>query len=468
MKNRLLLPHVYHVHHKLGLLFFALFLILILVLGLVLYPLILKFYFQQVVNELIHRGHSYASVLSQDFTPETLHHVEMMEKYSVSSVAVVDAAGAVIAQSQPVTDAKRPYLQPIQNGKKGSYELVAADWINNPYLVAKSPAVLDDKTVATVVMFTPTEPIRSAVQSMQQVLFGITLAALLASALLIFVIAKGITRPLVNMKNAVQRLTHNSYQLSLTIKGKDEIAELNRSLLELADELKHYRTERQEFLAEVSHELRTPITYIKGYADVLSKGVIDDENERSKYIGFIQDATNRLYQLTNELFELIQLDQVNYRVHKQKTDLIQLVKQVVNEMQNGFADSKVALTATYPDKKESIIFADAMRIRQVIFNLLDNARKYTLAGGRVEVEMADLPHEVEITVRDTGNGIPPEALKQIWQRFYRVEKSRSREYGGAGLGLSISKRIVELHNGTIEVDSQLGKGSVFTVRLPKD
>lgn len=466
MKNRVRLPQFRHVHHKLGTLIFVLFMVLILILGLILYPLFINFYFQQVANELIHRGHGHATVLSQDFTTETLHHVAAMEQNAVTSVVVLDASGSVLALSRSLEKSQESYLQPLPPGSTNNYYLVERDWQNKPYLVAKSPVIQQGKTLGTVIMFTPTEPVRSAIQSLQKILVGITFTALFASAVLIFLVSKWITRPLVGMKDAVQQLTRNNYQVSLPTGGNDEVAELNRSLMELSQELKHYRAERQEFLAEVSHELRTPITYIRGYADILRKEMIQGPQERQKYLQFIFDATNRLFHLINDLFELVQLDQVDYRIHKIHTNLPELIEQVVNEMRDSYTKSNLSLKWIRPERQIAV-GVDTERIRQILINLLENARKYTPKGGKVEIGLRELSHTIEIQIQDTGIGIPKENLHQIWQRFYRVEKSRSREYGGAGLGLAICRRIVELHGGSIQVESTVGEGSTFTISLPK-
>ena len=457
----------HRVHHKLGLLIFSLFISLIMILGLILYPLFEKFYFQQVVNELIHRGHSHAGVLSSDFSPPTLEHVKLMEKNAITSVIVLDSSGQVLTQSRSLPPSQNVYLRPLPEFNDAPSELVESDWRNKPYLVSKSPVTIQGKTVATVIMFTPSEPIRTAIESLQRILIGVTITSSVASAVLIFIIAKRITRPLVNMKNAVRLLSQNKYNFSLATDGKDEIAELSRSLMDFSHELKHYRLERQDFLAEISHELRTPITYIREYANILRAGAIQDEEEKEKFLDYIFDASNRLYHLSDDLFELVQLDQTNYRIQKESVNLIALIQQAVDEFKLGFAEAEITLQWNPPKKRTINGFIDPVRISQVLVNLLENAKKYTPAGGHVEIKVSELPYAIEVTVSDTGIGIPEENIHQIWQRFYRVEKSRSRAHGGAGLGLSICKRIVELHDGSIRVQSRPGRGSIFTVLLPR-
>lgn len=459
--------HFNRVHHKLGLMIFLLLMTLVLALGLVLYPLFINFYFKQVVNELIHRSHSHASVLSENFTQSTLMHVALMEKNAITSVVVVDDKGNRLVSSRTLPESLNSYLQPLaKNDANPPFQLVEGDWRDKPFIVSKSPVVIQGKTVGTVIMFAPTDPIRSAVTNLQRILIGVGIIALVASGVLIFVVSKSITRPLIRMKTAIEQLSQNQYNLTLPVKGNDEVAELSSSIYDLAQELKHYRTERQEFLAEISHELRTPITYIRGYADVLKKGVFRNESDRETYVQLIYDATNRLYHLIDDLFELVQLDQLDYRVDKVRIDMIQLVDQVIFEMQDRYAESEISLTWEKPHGSV-VVLIDPKRIAQVLINLLENARKYTPAGGNVIVQLQVHQKEIELRIKDTGRGIPKDKLSYIWQRFFRVEKSRSREHGGAGLGLSICKRIVDLHNGSIRVISEVGKGSTFIVSLPK-
>ncbi|EXX87831.1 histidine kinase [Paenibacillus darwinianus] len=457
----------HRVHHKLGILIFSLFMSLMLILGLILYPLFVQFYFRQVVNELIHRGHSHASVLSSDFSQATLEHVKLMEKNAITSVIVLDSSGRMLTSSRSLPPSQNAYLQPLPETNAPPSKLVESDWRNQPYLVSKSPVTIQGKTVATVIMFTPSEPIRMAIDSLQSILIGVTITASLGSAVLIFIISKRITRPLVNMKNAVSLLSQNQYNLSLSTDGKDEIAELSRSLMDFSHELKHYRLERQDFLAEISHELRTPITYIRGYANILHSGAVQDPEERERFLAHIYDASNRLFHLSNELFELVQLDQTDYRIYKVHANVIPLIQQTIDELSHGFAEAEIDLQWNPPKKRAVTCLIDPARFTQVLINLLENAKRYTPSGGRVQVKVTELPDAIEILVADTGIGIPAENIHQIWQRFYRVEKSRSRAHGGAGLGLSICKRIVELHNGSIRVHSEQGKGSIFIVTLPR-
>lgn len=466
MKRWPRLFHVYRVHHKLGLLSFLLLLFFILALGSVLYPLFIRFYFDQVVNELVHRGHGHATVLGEDFSAETLHHVESMEKNAVTTVAVVDSTGRVLIQSRPLADQISGYLQPLGENDHAAYYLSETDWRNHPYLVSKSPVISAGKTAATVVMFMPTDPFRSTVRSFENILLGVILSALLVSAFLIDFWSKRITRPLLNMKQAIGRLAKNQYELSLPVGGNDEIAELNRSIIKLAGELRHYRTERQEFLAEISHELRTPVTYIKGYADILRKGAAKDEDERRKYLLFLYEAADRLNRLMNDLFELVRFDQVGYPLRKARTDLAALLVQICDEMGESFRKSELSLRFEHPEQS-LICEIDSERMRQVFVNLLENARKYTPAGGSVRISAQKEQGSVRVEVSDSGMGIPAEELPHIWKHFYRVEKSRSREHGGAGLGLAICKRIVELHGGTVEAQSKPGEGTVFAVDLPR-
>jgi two-component system phosphate regulon sensor histidine kinase PhoR len=205
-------------------------------------------------------------------------------------------------------------------------------------------------------------------------------------------------------------------------------------------ELKRLERVRSDFVANVSHELRTPLTSIAGYLEALLDGAQDDPQQRREFLGIMKHHTDRLGALVNDLFQLSQIESGAYQWRREEVDL-------------------VALIAPLAQKK-------SLKLMQVLFNILDNAVKYTEEGWTVGVKVTQEGHSAIIRVSDTGVGIPEADRFRIFERFYRVDRARSRELGGTGLGLAIVKHIVEAHGGTVTVDSQLRKGSTFSVTIP--
>lgn len=222
---------------------------------------------------------------------------------------------------------------------------------------------------------------------------------------------------------------------------------------------------RNEFVANVSHELRTPITSIKSYTETLLDGALDDRQTAEKFLGVVNSEADRMTRLVKDLLQLSRLDNQQMSWNIEQISIVSLVKSTVEKMQIE-AKSKNQKLESYAIGEIPDIPADRDRIEQVLINLLSNAIKYTPGGGEITVYVGRLYSEVYIKVTDNGIGIPKEDLPRIFERFYRVDKARSREMGGTGLGLAIAKEIVDAHEGSISITSEWGKGTEITVKLP--
>src|SRR5579875_3219566 len=230
-------------------------------------------------------------------------------------------------------------------------------------------------------------------------------------------------------------------------------------------ELRQAERMRRELTANVSHELRTPLTSIKGFAETLLAGAMADETTCRRFLEIIDSEASRLMKLVDDLMALSRLESRAVTMDFAPVQLDTLVAEAASRMRPQAEQARIALrtTGSAPDP----VLADRDRILQVLTNLLDNAIKFTPEGGTVEVAVRQEGGETVVTVTDSGRGIPEDALPRIFDRFYRVERSRSREGGGTGLGLAIAKHIVEAHGGRITVASRLGVGTSFTVTLPR-
>jgi two-component system phosphate regulon sensor histidine kinase PhoR len=227
-------------------------------------------------------------------------------------------------------------------------------------------------------------------------------------------------------------------------------------------ELKSLEARKKEFIANVSHELRTPLTAIKGFTETLEEGL---DPQRRHYVDIIKRHTNRLISIVQDILQLSQLEQAPRLMVTEPVDLPPLIENVAQIFKPRLTEKGLAFSLeTAPGLPR--VKGDAFKLEQLFINLIDNAVKYTDQGG-VAITLAPRGPRVEVTVADTGIGIPPEHRDRIFERFYVVDRSRSRTTGGTGLGLSIVKHIVLLHQGSVEVVSGPdGKGTVFTVRLP--
>lgn len=232
-------------------------------------------------------------------------------------------------------------------------------------------------------------------------------------------------------------------------------------------ELKKLESVRKQFVANVSHELNTPVTSIKGFTETLLDGAMNDEQTLKNFLEIILKESDRLQSLIKELLELSKVEQQGFRLDLQEIDIVPLLKDTYDILEKKAIQKEI--TFVLEELNAPIIMkADPFRLKQVFINLVNNAISYTPAEGKVEISAWEEEDKIFVSIKDTGIGIQEEEIPRIFERFYRVDKDRSRESGGTGLGLAIGKHLIEAHNGEITVTSKLNEGATFTVILPKN
>jgi two-component system phosphate regulon sensor histidine kinase PhoR len=230
-------------------------------------------------------------------------------------------------------------------------------------------------------------------------------------------------------------------------------------------ELKRLEEIRKDFVANVSHELRTPISSIKGYAETLLDGKVDNENTVKEFLSIIYQDSNRLANLIDDLLDLSKIESGKMKLEFEPLEILPIINRCVNVLGKSAKDKSLSVKLDIPANLLKVL-GDHKRLSQVFLNLLDNAIKYTPEGGSITVSAASKENIVQVDISDTGIGIAEKDLPRIFERFYRVDKARSRELGGTGLGLSIVKHIIQAHNGQVWVQSTLGQGSTFSFTIP--
>ena len=289
---------------------------------------------------------------------------------------------------------------------------------------------------------------------------GISLVAALIVSL---ILARLIGRPLEALTRAVRRMGAGDLEQRVPEDGSAETVELARSFNAMAAGLAASQRLRQQMVADVAHELRTPLANIRGYLEAIEDGVVEADEATLRTL---REEAAHLNRLIDDLQELAQAEAGNLRLDRGPMAPDELIGRATGAVRARATDRGITLTTTAaPDLPA--VEVDPQRITQVLHNLLTNALTHTPAGGEVAVEARRADDGlIAISVADTGSGIAPEDLPHIFERFYRADSSRSRATGGSGLGLTITRRIVEAHGGTIDVASELGRGSTFTFTLP--
>ena len=250
---------------------------------------------------------------------------------------------------------------------------------------------------------------------------------------------------------------------------RDEILQMAERKQREIDELKRLQVLRREFLADVSHELKTPIFAAQGFLHTVLDGDVDDEVLRQKFLQKAATSLDALNGLVQDLVTIAQLEKGVVRLRKQPFDIAILVQEIFEQLELKAAQRRVTLELAIPSSSTNNVYvlADRNRIRQVLINLIDNAIKYGREEGQVIVTLAEGHKTVIVRVHDNGEGIAKQHQNRIFERFYRIDKSRSRDSGGSGLGLAISKHIVEAHKSTIRVHSEVGQGTTLEFKLTK-
>ena len=237
------------------------------------------------------------------------------------------------------------------------------------------------------------------------------------------------------------------------------------------DQLRALEAFRREFLADISHELKTPIFAAQGFIHTLLDGAAEDENIRERFLKKAARSLDGLDLLVQDLLMLSQIESGAIKMHFKEIDLVEITKEVFDQLEDTAQERQITLSLTILapihalQSTDCVAFADGQRIKQVFTNIIENSIKYGNYGGFVKVFLQQNEEKCLITIEDNGLGIPAKHLERIFERFYRVEKSRSKERGGTGLGLAIVKQILDAHEANIQVESKPNKGTIFTFEL---
>ncbi len=290
--------------------------------------------------------------------------------------------------------------------------------------------------------------------------------ALLISLALGILFSRKISSPVRMLTLAAREIAQGDLYFQVDIEGNLEIAELSHTFNFMTKKIKEGIEKERNFVANVSHELRTPLTSIEGFSQALLDGVVEDEEQRRRYLRIINEESKRLVRVLRDLLTLSRLDAGEITLHPSRLQAIPFLEEIKERFLHQAQEKGVELVMEITEEPPEIE-VDRDKLEQVIINLVDNAIKFTPSGGKVTLSASPASQGwVRFTIKDSGMGIPSEDLPKIFDRFFRVERSRATMFGGAGLGLSICKQLVEVMGGSIQAQSAQGLGTVFAVNLP--
>lgn len=271
-----------------------------------------------------------------------------------------------------------------------------------------------------------------------------------------------VVKPLRALTAATRKVAKGDYNIVLQTKSKDELGVLTEQFRQMAQEINQVEKMRQEFVSNVSHEIQTPLASISGFVSILQRDGLD-EAEQLRCLDIIRQESMRLSRLSENMLRLAAIDSNHYSFHPSSVRLDRQLRRVVVAAEPQWAAKRLNVRLELPKTE---IRADEDLLSQVWLNIFGNSIKFTPEGGEITIELRSGNGKIGVVFRDTGIGIAEEDRRRVFERFYMADKSRNREAGGSGLGLAIVKRVVELHSGSVEIDSAAGRGTSVTVFLP--
>ncbi len=447
----------------------SLFLIVLVFLGVTIDRMFTNFHYSEMRNNYYEMtAHFVTMASSKELAAE--QSLDAFADFSEVSMFFISSQGEVTAHSGSHDPTDHSFIrekdvEQIFSGQSVSFTHTDPD--GNRYLVTGMAIPREDSkgvSDSALYVLASTQHADESIASIRRLLILSGFGAFLLALGFVWIAAQVLSRPLLQMQRATRKIAAGNLQTRLPIRSNDEIGSLAGAINDLAKDLQRYQDTRQEFFANISHELRTPITYLEGYAKVVKEKLYTSEEEKDKYLDIIQEEAVRLQRLVNDLFELAKMEEGKISLTLEWIDLTEIVRSAVRKMEWRVKEKGLKLLANY-DSNAPLIQGDGLRMEQIIINMLDNAVRYT-ESGKITITLRSDHKQVKVTIEDTGIGIPEEEIPYLFERFYRVEKSRSRQHGGTGLGLAIAKKLIDLQGGEIRVSSTVGVGTRFDICFP--
>lgn len=460
----------------------ALVLTILLVFSLVLANRLENIYFSNQVGLMQEHARQWKNVISSDLPPQIIQsEMEFWGGVSHYNIAVFDENEITRFSSDPshIPVGRKSKWVHVRQGIQ-NYEIYYTGY--NPELEKEMTATFlpfeKKGKLYQIMIHTPTNDLMEMVRATRTTGLAVLALFFLLSGALVWYLSRLIAKPLIDIRRTAMNMAKGDFSNLIKQETNDELGDLAKTMNILSirlkktldslsrsnEELTGLLERWKEFVADVSHELRTPLFLIQGYSEALSDNIVKNEETKREYLSVINNETLRLQKMVNDLLAV----ESGIPLRKVPSELSDLAGEAAVPFEIAAREKKVTIDIKEELKNLGPVNIDPDKFGEVLYNLIDNALRYTQDGQIIISGEKTSPKKVCLKVSDTGTGVPEEHLPHLFDRFYRVDKTRSRANGGTGLGLSIVKKIVEQHGGSISVESELGRGTTFIITLPVD
>lgn len=395
-----------------------------------------------------------------------LSRVLVLDRYGVVQIDTLSALNGTRLQSVEAADALSD-----ARSSYGFYDGGDSPWLSTlSYAslmtgVFASPILADaESSLGAVIYISQVQEIYESLRDIQvRILVWLVVVAALVILMSVFLI-RTITRPVGELREGIAKMSAGDFSARVNVRGRNEFSELATAFNSMSERLALLDKTRNQFVSNASHELKTPLSTMKILIETILYQDPLDPGMTKEFLNDVNKEIDRLSRIVSDLLTLVNIDSGGMRLNRSDLDLNELLLEQVKRLAPLARENGVELDCSGREAVE--VNGDSVKLQQVVYNVIDNAIKYTPRGGEVHASISRAGKRAIIRVADTGIGIPADDLPHVFDRFYRVDKARSRATGGTGLGLSIVKQIVMLHGGTISASSEEGKGTTFTIELP--
>ena len=416
-------------------------------------------------------ANTYASDLyNNEATLETVKaQLDALDTYLNATIWIINPSGRMILDSSVPVNVENEivveHFDPTITA--GSYYTIGNffNTFDEEMLSVFAPITSDYKVKGYVVIHSSMNSIRSSVDSLLNISYILLVILFLLSLIILIFFTEIVYIPLRKITEATEQYASGNLHYEFSVESEDEMGYLAASLSYMASEIARSEDDQKKFVANVSHDFRSPLTSIKGFLEAMIDGTIPPEIHE-KYLLFVLNETERLTKLTNSLLTLNNLNTKGMMLNKTDFDINQTIRNVAASFEGTCRQKTIGIELVLTGD-EMYVLADIDKIQQVLYNLLDNAIKFSHHNSCIKLETTEKHNKIFVSVKDTGIGIPKDDLKLIWDRFYKSDLSRGKDKKGTGLGLSITKEIIQSHGEHINVISTEGVGTEFIFTLPK-